>query len=181
MRFLIYSLMLFSFFMASPVVAVNKPETTGVEAKKNVKQDEEILGIVAAIDKNEIIEAKYVLKHHVDPAVKQYAEKLKSDHSQNLAEIMKLSKRIGHPMQSTDAKNVKKDGQKELADLKKLKGNEMQTAYINNMIKGHEAGLSLIDEQLIPRAVNPDVKTFLQNTRQVVEQHLKAAKGIQVK
>ena len=70
-------------------------------------------------------------------------------------------------------------GEAGLAKLSGLQGKTFEIAYANAMVSGHEAGLNLLDKQLIPAAKTAEVKQFLTDTRDVVAQHLEHAKKMQ--
>ena len=111
--------------------------------------DRQILGVLVALNKNEIAAGDFVGSRKVDPAVKKYAHQMVKDHTENLHQTLGFTHKVGQPLASDDSKTLQKDGKEELDALKKLKGKELATTYIDNMVKDHEAALQTIDDNLL--------------------------------
>jgi putative membrane protein len=145
-------------------------------------QDQKIIGTLITLNKNELAAANYIAgKKDVSPDVKKFAKWMAKEHSKNLQETMKLSHTIGKPIMSTDATDLKKQGAEELTSLKGMKGKEVQTQYMDDMVKDHEGALTLIDDNLLKNVNNTELKQLLQDTRTHVDHHLQEAKEIQSK
>ena len=61
----------------------------------------------------------------------------------------------------------------------KMKGADLDRAYIDKQVEMHQHVLDKLDTVLIPQAKNDDLKTLLQNTRSAVADHLQHAQAIQ--
>jgi putative membrane protein len=149
--------------------------------KATDKADRQILGILVAVNKNEIAAAQYIKAHKVDAEVSKYAQLMIKDHTANLHQTMSFSHKVGSPMPSDDSKALVKEGHETLASLKKLKGKELEKTYIDDMVKGHEAVLQTIDDNLLKNVTNEQLKKQIEATREHVDHHLEAAKEIQSK
>jgi putative membrane protein len=146
------------------------------------KTDQEVLGTLVTLDKNEIAAADYVLKQSVAPGVKDFATMMTKDHGDNVKQATKMSKKLGgSPIVNADAKTLKAQGKDELDALKKLKGKELEVTYINDMVKDHKDALETIDGSLLKNASNPDLKKMLEATREHVQHHLEVATDLQSK
>lgn len=143
--------------------------------------DRQILGVLVALNKNEIAAGNYILNKKVDPQVKQYAHMMVKDHTQNLHQTLGFARKLGQPLPSGDSKALQQQGQEELANLKTLKGKELESTYIDNMVKGHEAALQTIDDNLLKNVDSEKLKKQLEDTRTDVDHHLEVAKEIQNK
>jgi putative membrane protein len=172
MKAIITALTLFLTFSIAPAFAGDKAAD---------KADRQILGILVAVNKNEIAAADYIKSHKVDADVKKYAQLMIKDHTANLHETMAFSHKIGSPLPSDDSKALQKDGKETLASLKKLKGKDLEKTYIDDMVKGHEAVLQTIDDNLLKNVSNEKLKKQIEATREHVDHHLEAAKEIQGK
>lgn len=63
--------------------------------QKSRNKDGKIIGTLIVINKNEIAAAKEALKKSTNPEVIHHAKMLKKQHTQNLNDTIKLSKRFG--------------------------------------------------------------------------------------
>lgn len=143
-------------------------------------QDGQIIEIIMTIDNNEINAANEALKVTANPNVKAFAQAMITEHGQNLKEAQALSQKINiAPIPFTISEDLQKAGQKGLAKLESVSPSKFDTTYIDAMVKGHQAGLKLIDTKLMPKASNPDLKTFLITTRAMVANHLQMAQTVQ--
>jgi putative membrane protein len=145
------------------------------------KTDRQILGILVAINKNEIAASDLVAKRKVDTQVKQFAHMMVKEHTQNLHQTMSFAHKIGQPLSSDDSEALQKDGKETLSSLKPLKGKELETTFMDDMVKGHEAALQTIDDNLLKNVTNEKLKKQIEATRVHVEHHLQDAKDIQSK
>lgn len=136
--------------------------------------DSEALGILSAINQNEIAAGKQAQGRKLPPRVAAYADMMVKDHTDNDAQIQK----IGTPAESALASAQKTKGEAELAALGEHK-DDYAKAYIDAMVSGHTEALRTIDEKLLPQAQSSEAKAHLQKTRSAVSQHLDQAKGLQ--
>lgn len=135
--------------------------------------DSKIIAIVMAVDKSEIAAARVAKKKNIAVSVLNYAKYLQQQHQNNLIQIQKLSKLTGlKPLQSATTADMTKQNKHDLTALKALNGVPFETAYIDAMVKGHTAGLQLIDTTLLKNVTNAQLKTFLVNFRAMVAHHL---------
>ncbi|MES2218451.1 MAG: DUF4142 domain-containing protein [Pseudomonadota bacterium] len=172
MKAIITALTILFISFVAPAFAADKTTDTA---------DRQILGVLVALNNNEIAAAHYITKQKVDAQVKQFANLMIKDHTQNLHQTMSFEHKLGSPLESDDSKTMIKDGNDELATLKTLKGKELETAYIDAMVKGHQAALQTIDDNLLKNVTGEALKKQLEATRTHVEHHLEVAKEIQGK
>ena len=158
-----------------PNAAQSTQETT-----QQKTQDGQILGIIQAIDQFEIAAANLALLQNVSKPVHDLAEYLTKHHTENLQEISQLTKATGFKvLSSTQQSSLQKQGGEQLAQLKTLKDKAFETAYVNDMVTGHQDALKLIDTSLLKQATNPKVQAFLMATRAAVAHHLQLALKVQ--
>lgn len=165
---------------ANSMPADNSQQTSDSQNQAQ-NQDNEIVGWLIVLNKNEIAAAKEVLKHKVSPSVKAYAQLMKKDHTKNLQDTLALSKKDNLKPADTDAvEALKQQGQQELANLKQQKGKQFEVAYITAMVQGHTDALKGLDDK-IQAASNPDLKKHLEATRAKVQEHLNKANDVKNK
>jgi putative membrane protein len=179
----IYLFIALAAFAMSPVLAyADEPTAAMDQSTPDTKQKEqEVLGTLMVLNKNEIGAAKFIEKSKVQPVVKKYAMMLDKEHSANLAKVMAMGHKLGKPVVNDEANKLKKDGEDELAALKEMKGKELGKTYIDDMVKDHQAALDVIDNSLLPNATTPKLKAFVEDTRKHIAHHLEEAKAIQSK
>lgn len=133
------------------------------------------LGLLGAVDENEIAAAKQAKGKQVSAPVMAYAQKMDTEHSDNLTKTQSLGTLASTP----EVQTIKDKGKQELADLDKKSGKDYETAYVDAMVKGHTEVLSLIDARLLTLASTGPVKDHLTATRGHVAEHLAAAQKLQ--
>ncbi|STX28201.1 Predicted outer membrane protein [Legionella beliardensis] len=158
--------------------------TTGAQNNNTQKNqmDGQILAVLVVLNQNEISAADLVSKKKgVNSSVASYAKMLSKEHNKNLKETLKLSRKIGAPVQNDTANSLKQHGENELATLNPLSGAALNKAYIDAMVNDHNAAIQLFDNTLIPNAGNKKLKEHLTSTRKHLVKHLKDAQAIQKK
>jgi putative membrane protein len=149
-------------------------------AYDNKTGDAEILGLIAAIDRNEIRAAEEAIKKQTNPIALGYAQMLKQQHAYNLEKTKDVARKEGiQPSETAAVEKQITKGAEERAKLAPFNGEEFAKAYINTMIQGHIEAIDMIDNQLMVKAVNPEVKKHLFETREHIDSHLEKAKEIQ--
>jgi putative membrane protein len=106
-------------------------------------------------------------------AVKQFGEKMVSDHTQANQQLMSVAQQKGVTPPSdldTHDKNTKDR-------LSKLQGAEFDKAYMQNMVKDHEKDVAEFKKEA-QNGKDPDVKAFAQKTLPTLEQHLQMARSV---
>jgi putative membrane protein len=83
------------------------------------------------------------------------------------------------PEDNATSKSLKAGGDKNVANLKSLKGSEFDKAYIDNEVTYHQAVIDAIDKTLVPSAQNAELKALLVKVRPAFVTHLEHAKMIQ--
>ena len=141
--------------------------------------DAEVLGIIIAVDENEIIAAAEAQKKKVSPEVKAYAKKLHQEHGKNAVATIKLGEKIDTtPVETAAVDQLRIKGAGELAMLLPKEGDEFGSAYMAAMVKNHEEVLTMIDQKLTPMAKSEELKEHLTKTRGHIAMHLEEAKKI---
>lgn len=142
--------------------------------------DTEALSTVKAIDQHEIDAANEAMDKRPSSQVLDFAQMMKNDHSANLQKTESLAQELNLSLSDTPgimamkAKNAAKS-----MTLKPLSGDSFEKAYMDAMVSGHQEALDKIDNELLPKAENADVKKHLTETRTAVAAHLQKAKQIQ--
>ncbi|WP_182393143.1 DUF4142 domain-containing protein [Legionella sp. PC997] len=172
-------------FIGASILGVNSSLASPMNASESTvqnksKNDGEIIATLIAVNKQEIAAAGEALKISNNPEVKQYAEMLKKQHTQNLNKTLVLSQKTNiAPVESAKVKLLQKKGAKELKTLSSLKGKNFDKAYIKAMIKGHTEVLHMFDNEFLNNVSNSSLKQLLLKTRPHIKAHLEEAEKIQ--
>jgi predicted outer membrane protein len=163
-------------FADVPVIPGSPKRAVG---NADAKGDAEVLGLVGAVNDNEIVAAMEAGKKKLSQPVADYAKMLHMDHGMNLEKTLMLGQKIDvTPMETAEVDKLRVKGAGELAMLVPLTGDTFSAAYLAAMIKGHTEVLDMIDNQLLKRAAHEAVKAHLTDTRASVAKHLAAAKQL---
>lgn len=142
--------------------------------------DSHITEIMKTANTGEIDAGKLAKKRATKDSVKTFAEKMVKEHTENRDKVKEISKDQDIKMaDSAESKMLKDDAKMKMKDLKKTKGGEFDKAYIGTQVAMHQQLLDDLDKKLIPQAKNPELKSYLEETRTHVQNHLNDAKTIQ--
>lgn len=151
------------------------------ETHAQTKTDGEIIAWLITVNQNEINAAKVAeTKKLSDKDVTDFAQLMIKEHGENL----EGTKKISHsdkikPVETAAIKDMQKNGQEEGTKLKALDGTKFEVVYIDDMVKGHENVLKMLDDTYLKEANNAALKQHLTDTRTHVVAHLEKAKKIQ--
>ncbi len=149
-------------------------------SKKLTSAEIESLATVAAIDKGEILVSEIAVNKKSDSDVMDYAKMMINMHGTNLTHIVEMANQFHvTSLASSAGSKIMSENAKDILTLGGLEGKEFDKAYIDAMVAGHQAALTMLDNQLLKTAKSPEIKQFLTDVRGVVTQHLDAAKKIQ--
>jgi putative membrane protein len=142
--------------------------------------DPQIAAIVVTANQVDIDAGKLAEGKTKSKEVKDFAKLMVSDHSG----VNKSATELVHKLKVTPEPNdtsasLKKGGDENLANLKKLKGAEFDKAYVDHEVAYHQAVLDAMDKTLIPSAKNEELKALLVKVRPAFVAHLDHAKQLQ--
>lgn len=141
-----------------------------------------IAEIMETVNDAEIDVAKTAKSRAEHKDVKEFAKHMISEHEKNNKEGKKVIKSAKIDAEdNTSADNIEADAKKKIDELKKMKGNDFDRAYIGTQVTMHQQVLKDLNEIYIPSAKNPEFKAYLEKTRDHVQQHLTKAQEIQNK
>ncbi len=135
--------------------------------------DQKFIKQAAEGDMAEVELGKLAEQKAADNSVKQFAERMVNDHTQNKSQIQTLAAQKGITLQSSlDAKD-----QATKARLSKLSGEQFDKAYMQDMVKDHTHDVNEFKQEA-SKAKDPDVKAYVNQTLPTLESHLKEAQQI---
>jgi len=147
------------------------------DSKPNDAQIAHIAYTAGALD----VEAgKQALAITRNPEIREFAEQMVRDHSAVNEQALALVKKLKvTPEDNATSKSLKEGGEKNVANLKTLKGKAFDKAYIDHEVAYHQQVLDAVDKVLIPNAKNEELKALLVKVRPAFVAHLEHAKHVQ--
>ncbi len=142
--------------------------------------DPQIAAIVVTANQVDIDAGKLAAAQGSSPEVKKFGEQMVADHSGvNKSAVELVTKLKVKPEENATSKALKAGGDKNLANLKSLKGAAFDKAYVDNEVAYHQQVLDAVDKTLIPSASDAELKALLVKVRPAFVAHLEHAKHIQ--
>jgi putative membrane protein len=149
-------------------------------AKDHPLTDAQIVAIVTTTNNGEIAEARIEKNHGKNHDAVAFAKGMIEQHTQNNKDFTALEKKLQmHSEKTSMSDKIHKNAEMSEARLDKMKGADLDRAYIDKQVEMHQHVLDKLDNDLIPQAKNDDLKTLLQNTRVTVAEHLAHAEQVQ--
>ncbi|APP00931.1 DUF4142 domain-containing protein [Xanthomonas perforans] len=168
---------------ASRTAPAVSPEPTaapvsGSGATELAKGDGAVLGVLAAIDDNEIALANQAIEQDLGGATGEFAQQMLHDHEANLEKTKSLG-----ATESPRAQAIRAKGKAAVEALSKTltlpDGKDAyRNAFMRNMVIDHGDTIKIIDSELLPAAESAPVKQHLEETRRVVSAHFERAHAV---
>jgi putative membrane protein len=142
--------------------------------------DPQIAGIVVTANQIDIDAGKLAKSRSKNKEVKDFAQRMITDHSAVNKQAGALAKKLGvKPQDSDTSKSLKQGAAENIASLKKLKDGQFDKAYVDHEVAYHQQVLDAIDKVLIPSAQNQELKDLIVKVRPAFQAHLDHAKHVQ--
>ncbi|HYK40660.1 MAG TPA: DUF4142 domain-containing protein [Candidatus Eremiobacteraceae bacterium] len=149
-------------------------------AKAQAPSDAQIVGIVLAADQIDIDYGKIALKKSKDKAVREFAQRMVTDHSAVQKSVIELAGKLGVKEEVSPTSSGLKSGAADItAKLNGLKGKEFDKFYIDNEVSYHKTVTDAVNAVLIPSAQNSELKAALQGAQPLFLKHLEHARSVQ--
>ena len=164
----------------SAIIAAASLCASVVGASAQGINDAQIAHIVVTANQVDIDAGKLAASMATNPEVKKFGAQMVTDHTGvnkqagDLAAKLKVT-----PADNPTSQSLKAGGEKNVANLKGLKGAAFDKAYIDNEVAYHQAVLDAVDKTLVPGASNAELKALLVTVRPAFVAHLEHAKKIQ--
>jgi putative membrane protein len=131
--------------------------------------------ITSAAEANlaEIDMAKMVGQKSTDPAVKDFANRMVTDHtqaSQNLASVAEMNG-VKLPTEASAAERNQK------SELEKLSGAQLNDAYLRDELQGHKETISAFESE-IEHGQNQEAKNCAEQTLPTLQDHIRIAENV---
>jgi len=160
----------------TPSPIAGPSDVQGTVNKTNALDDGQIALITSDANNAEIEQAKLAEQRAKDPRVKHFASKMVKHHTEAKDKQAKLEIKTESSRASME---LEKSAGTTLANLQALTGSAFDTAYINAQVDEHQKVLDTINDQLLPNVKSDALKSYLDDIKPTVENHLKDAQNIQ--
>lgn len=149
---------------------------TTASARNTAADENEFINKAASGGMMEVELGRYAVKNAGSKDVRDFGQRMVTDHSKANAELKALAK-----TKNITLPDSMMDKHRDMAsDLMKLKGAEFDKEYMSKMVKDHEEDVSEFEDASKDHA-DPDVKAWAAKTAPVLRQHLEMAKKIDEK
>ena len=140
----------------------------------------ETLGLIVVVNEHEIAAAEQAREKEVRDDVREYADMLHEEHTDNLEATRELAdaNTMQIPATSTELDAQRAKGESQLQRLGELTGEAYETAFLEAMVKDHTDALSMIDDRMAAATGSP-IEEHLTTTREVIAKHLAEAQALQ--
>jgi len=149
-------------------------------ASAQAPTDAQIAHIVVTANQVDIDAGKLAESMGSNGDVKKFGQQMVTDHTGVNKQATELVTKLKvTPQDNPTSQSLKAGGEKNIANLKTLKGAAFDKAYIDNEVAYHQAVIDAIDKTLIPSAQNAELKALLVKVRPAFVAHLEHAKKLQ--
>jgi putative membrane protein len=166
-----YLLLAAPLIFATPAFAQNSPPPRGQPTDQSAKQ---FLDFASQVNLGEIRSGLVAEQKAQAPAVKAFGRLMTLDHSELESQLaaMAAADHLQLPGQPNAAAENKMD------QLNSMNGSKFDTAYMDEMVKGHENAVSKFKSEQ-SSAQNPSVRAVIASALPIIQQHLALAKAVQ--
>jgi putative membrane protein len=142
--------------------------------------DPQIAAIVVAANQVDIQTGELARERASDPRVKEFAERMITDHTGVNQAAADLVGRLGvTPEPNATSEQLTQGGADSRTALQAETGAAFDRAYVAREVEYHQTVLDALDQTLIPAAQNAELRQLLEQTRPAIEAHLQHAKRLQ--
>jgi putative membrane protein len=154
-----------------PEATASATPMAATSTAKLSKSDRKFIMTAASAGLAEVQAAQLAEQKSQDAAVKEFAQKMITDHTANNQQLASLAAQKGITVPTTPAA---KD-QKQLDALAKLDGAKFDHTYLKDQVRDHETVLKLMKKEAAD-GKDADLKSFAETSTPVIQQHLDMAK-----
>ncbi|MGA9494328.1 MAG: DUF4142 domain-containing protein [Terriglobales bacterium] len=135
--------------------------------------DQGFISSAAEANLAEIDTAKMVIQKSSDPAVKDFANRMATDHTQANEKLANVAEMNGIKLPTEPG--ITERNQK--SELQKLSGAKLDDAYLRDELQGHKEAISAFENE-IEHGRNQEVKNYAAQTLPTLQDHIRIAEDI---
>ena len=153
--------------------AQQKHQSTMAGQNMQNSADRSFISTAAEANLAEIDMAKMVGQKSTDPAVKDFANRMVTDHTQASQKLAGVAEANGGKLPA----EVSVTERKEKSELQKLSGTQLDDAYLRDELRGHKKAISAFESE-IEHGQNQEAKNYAEQTLPTLEDHIRIAEDI---
>jgi putative membrane protein len=167
------AVMFATFLFAAVMLAQPAQQTSKMNREALSSTDQSFINSAEAGNLAEIDSAKMVEQKATDPAVKDFASRMVTDHTQLSQDLKTLSESNGAtlPSEPTATEKTQKD------NLAKLSGAKLDDAYLNGQLADHKEAISAYENE-IEHGNNQAVKDYAEKALPTLQDHIRISEDI---
>ncbi|WP_304344023.1 DUF4142 domain-containing protein [Chryseobacterium koreense] len=157
----------------TPEVATPAPEAAKLT-------DPEIASIAVTANQIDVNYAEIALKKSTNKEVTDFAKTMAKDHKAVIEKAVALVKKLNvTPQDNPTTQSLLKGEADVKAKFETKSGADFDKAYVDNEVEYHKAVISVVENDLIPNATNPELKALLESALPLFKEHLAHAEMVQ--
>lgn len=142
--------------------------------------DGEIAKITDVVHEGEIQQAQLAQTKARSDEVKEFAGRMISEHSKARQKGQQLVRQQQLVTQDNAvATDLSNRGQETMQSLRNAQGAQFDRLYVSSQVEQHQKALDMIDKQLLAAADDAELKSQLEDVRDMIEGHLSKARDLQ--
>lgn len=134
--------------------------------------EQEFVTKAAQADRAEVELGRMALQKSNNPEIKQFAQRMIDDHSQNQQQVDSLAAKL-----SINKQGLSAEQQQEADRLSRLSGDQFDRAYAKLMLEDHRKDVGEFQREQ-RTAKDSEVKSYIDQTLPVLQQHLQMAEKL---
>jgi predicted outer membrane protein len=135
----------------------------------------QIVAVVATINQGEVKQAQGALERLDDADVRAYAQRIGIQHAGEQAKLVILQGTLGVQQESSGLKtDIEQLGQRMNQSIDQESADRLAATFLDAQIAMHQKALSAT-EKLLSQTQDPELRTYLENFRVMLQQHLDQA------
>jgi putative membrane protein len=153
--------------------AQQKHQSTMAGHNMQNSADRSFISTAAEANLAEIDMAKLVGQKSTDPAVKDFANRMITDHTQASQKLATVAETDGVklPTEESAAERNKK------SELQRLSGAQLNEAYLRSELQGHKETISAFENE-IEHGQNQETKNYTEQTLPTLQDHIRIAEDV---
>lgn len=143
--------------------------------------DANVVDVLTVANQGEVDYSQIGVDKATNASVKQFAQKMVTDHGAMLDKVKSLATQLNVTPASNDkANDLKQENQKDINDLNEKTGKDFDHEFMEEQVDMHQETLDLLND-LDGRTTNADLKAAIADAKPKVQAHLDQAKAIKDK
>ena len=148
---------------------------------QNYNNAPEVVSTLYSINKTQIETGQMARNKTINDSVLKFADKMINGHKNAQTKLDQIAKSNNiNKISSADARTIRGDARKAMRAMKKVNGIMFDQTYMDYAINSHKKALNVINDYILPRVQNAELKNYTLAMRQNIMNHLQEAEQIRM-